>query len=88
MGIARYRDAETGELIPGPTTDRDYVVERPIDYDWGGDPIWPNEKPVTVSMSQEQAKELLQVAKSVDALNHLIKPLEMQIWKYRREDYV
>lgn len=88
MGIARYRDAETGELIPGPTADREYVVERPWGYDWGGDPIWPDEKPVHITVDQETAKQLRETLEWNPKMNEVVESIDRQIWKYRREDYV
>lgn len=87
MGIARYRDAETGELIPEPTTEREYVVERPCGWDGYGEPIWPDQRPVNLYMNQETAKELLKAVKGKKNLKGIETLLEAQIWKYKREDY-
>lgn len=89
MGIARYRDAKTGELISDLSKHKgEYVVERPWGSDWGGDPIWPDEAPVTITVDQETAKELLKTVKGKKNLKGIENFLEAQIWKYKREDYI
>lgn len=88
MGIARYRDAETGELIPGPTKDREYVVERPIGSDWGGDPIWPDEAPVHITVDQETAKQLRKILEQKEGMKEVVDSIDRQIWKYDRNNYV
>lgn len=88
MGIARYRDAETGKLIPKPTIDREYVIERPVGTNGFGEPMWADEVPVNLYMSQEQAKALFAKIRDDPEMFSLSALLEAQIWKYKREDYV
>lgn len=89
MGIARYRNAETGELIQDLSKfEGEYVVERPWGSDWGGDPIWPDEAPVTITVDQETAKQLQEILEWNPKMKEVVKAIDRQIWKYRREDYV
>lgn len=88
MGICRYRDAETGELIDGPTADREYVIERPVDWDESGRPKWPDELPVVVSMSQPEAKKLYEKIKNNPQLSNLTQSLKVQIWEYSKKNYL
>lgn len=89
MGIARYRDAKTGELIPDLSKHKgEYVVERPWGSDWGGDPIWPDQKPVMLQLTQQEAKQLQEFIHDNPQMKEITNSIERQIWKYRREDYV
>ena len=89
MGIARYRDAKTGELIENLSEhEGEYVVERPVGTNGFGEPMWADEVPVNIYMSQETAKKLLVKIRDDPEMLGIAGLLEAQIWKFDRKQYV
>lgn len=88
--LARYRNAETGELIDDLASFQGkYVIERPCGEDVYGDVIWPDEASVLLKCqyTQEEAKNFLKYIQNTDNpyLQDIKKSLERQIWKFNKE---